>query len=126
MRGQQPYLTLSCLQAWAAQFGERLQFCIATRDGKIVAMAFFFEDGDTLYGRHWGSDANYDRLHFELCYSQCIDRCIARPLAHFHAGGQGGHKIARRFEHDLDHSTPRLVTTRLQTATQTDFNNTNT
>src|SRR3546814_11160145 len=36
MRGQQPYLTLSCLQAWAAQFGERLQFCIATRDRKSV------------------------------------------------------------------------------------------
>lgn len=104
MRGQQPYLNLACLQDWALQFGERLQFCVASLDSKIVAMAFFFEDGDTLYGRHWGADANYDSLHFELCYYQGIDRCFSRGLKHFDAGVQGGHKLARGFEIELAHS----------------------
>lgn len=105
MRGQQPYLNLTCLQDWATRFGERLQFCLATLADKIVAMAFFFEDGDTLYGRHWGADANYDSLHFELCYYQGIDRCFERKLRHFDAGVQGGHKLARGFETELAHST---------------------
>lgn len=98
MRGQEPYLSLRCLQDWAAHYGERFQFCIARRDGEPVAMAFFFEDGDTLYGRHWGADANYDSLHFELCYYQGIERCLARGLRHFDAGVQGEHKLARGFE----------------------------
>lgn len=104
MRGQQPYLNLQCLQAWARQFGERMQFCLAYRDGEIVAMAFFFEDGDTLYGRHWGADATYDGLHFELCYYQGIERCLARGLPHFDAGVQGEHKLARGFEIELAQS----------------------
>jgi predicted N-acyltransferase len=104
MRGQQPYLNLACLRDWAAHFGERLQFCVARRGGAIVAMAFFFEDRDTLYGRHWGADASYDGLHFELCYYQGIERCLARGLAHFDAGVQGEHKLARGFEIELAHS----------------------
>src|SRR3546814_1822358 len=79
-------------------------------------MAFFFEDGDTLYGRHWGSDANYDSLHFELCYYQGIDRCFARRLAHFDAGVQGGHKLARGFETELAHSAHWFEHTGFQAA----------
>jgi predicted N-acyltransferase len=104
MRGQSPYLTIACLQDWAAHYGERFQFCLASRGGAIVAMAFFFEDGDTLYGRHWGADANYDSLHFELCYYQGIERCLNRGLRHFDAGVQGEHKLARGFEMELAHS----------------------
>ncbi|NGY05781.1 GNAT family N-acetyltransferase [Solimonas terrae] len=104
MRGQAPYLNLACLQDWAAHFGERLQFCVARQAGEMVAMAFFFEDGDTLYGRHWGADASYDGLHFELCYYQGIERCLARGLKHFDAGVQGEHKLARGFEIELAHS----------------------
>lgn len=104
VRGQEPYLNLECLQAWAAHYRERLQFCLALHDGRIAAMAFFFEDGDTLYGRHWGAEAAYDGLHFELCYYQGIERCLARGLAHFDAGVQGEHKLARGFTFELAHS----------------------
>ncbi|MFT4047206.1 MAG: GNAT family N-acetyltransferase [Solimonas sp.] len=108
-RGQEPYLNLACLRAWAAAFGERLQFCLARLDGAIVAIAFFFEDGDTLYGRHWGADAAYDALHFELCYYQGIDRCFARGLACFDAGVQGEHKLARGFAPELAYSAHHFV-----------------
>ncbi|MGH8444634.1 MAG: GNAT family N-acetyltransferase [Solimonas sp.] len=97
MRGQEPYLNLDCLRAWAAAFGAHMPFCLALHDGRIVALAFFFEDGDTLYGRHWGAAAQFDGLHFELCYYQGIERCFARGLAHFDAGVQGEHKLARGF-----------------------------
>lgn len=123
MRGQQPYLNLACLQDWATQFGERLQFCIATLNDKIVAMAFFFEEGDTLYGRHWGSDANYDSLHFELCYYQGIDRCFARGLTHFDAGVQGSHKLARGFETELAHSAHWFAHAGFHAAIQRAFDN---
>ncbi|WP_169729276.1 GNAT family N-acetyltransferase [Solimonas soli] len=100
-RGQEPYLTLACLRAWAGAFGERLQFCLARHDGRLAALAFFFEDGDTLYGRHWGAEAAYDALHFELCYYQGIERCCARGLRRFDAGVQGEHKLARGFAAEL-------------------------
>lgn len=100
-RGQEPYLNLTCLRAWAAAFGERMQFCLAWHGEQLAAIAFFFEDGDTLYGRHWGADALYDALHFELCYYQGIERCFARGLQHFDAGVQGEHKQARGFAAEL-------------------------
>lgn len=104
IRGQQPYLNLDCLQRWARSYGPRMQFCLARQHGRIVAMAFFFEDGDTLYGRHWGAGAQYDALHFELCYYQGIEHCHARGLRHFDAGVQGEHKLARGFTAELAHS----------------------
>lgn len=104
MRGQQPYLTPDCLQQWSRAFGTRLQFCLAHHRQKITAMAFFFEDGDTLYGRHWGADGSYDGLHFELCYYQGVERCLQRGLAHFDAGVQGEHKRSRGFTTELAHS----------------------
>nr|WP_240954450.1 GNAT family N-acetyltransferase [Solimonas marina] len=100
MRGQEPYLTLACLRQWATHYGERFWFCLARLDERIAAMAFFFEDGDTLYGRHWGAEADFDGLHFELCYYQGIERCLQRGLQHFDAGVQGQHKLARGFEHE--------------------------
>lgn len=105
-RGQAPYLNLECLRLWAATFGERLQFCIArgAHDGEAVALAFFFEEGDSLYGRHWGTSRQIDGLHFELCYYQGIERCLARGLTHFDAGVQGEHKRTRGFSLELAHS----------------------
>ena len=104
IRGQQPYLNLDCLQRWAAHYGERMPFCVAYRDDSLVAMAFFFQDRDTLYGRHWGADDQYNGLHFELCYYQGIERCLAQGLMHFDAGVQGEHKRARGFTTELAHS----------------------
>lgn len=98
VRGQAPYLNQVCLQAWATNFGPSMQLCLARHQGQLIAMAFFFVDGDTLYGRHWGAAADFHSLHFELCYYQGIDYAIANGLRRFDAGVQGGHKLARGFE----------------------------
>lgn len=109
MRGQAPYFNLACLKAWAQAYPQQMLFCQAWREGELVAMAFFFRDGDTLYGRHWGADAHYELLHFELCYYQGIDYCLREHLAHFDAGVQGGHKRLRGFDAELAHSAHWFV-----------------
>ncbi len=104
VRGQQPYLNLECLKQWAARLGERMQFCVARRDDELCAMAFFFRDGDTLYGRHWGSSVDDPMLHFELCYYRGIEYAIEQGLACFDAGVQGEHKLLRGFDPERAYS----------------------
>ncbi len=98
VRGQRPYLNLQCLQGWAANLGPAMQFCLARRQGSIVAMAFYFRESDTLYGRHWGGDADERGLHFELCCYQGVQHCIDNGLQQFDAGVQGEHRLQRGFE----------------------------
>lgn len=98
VRGQEAYLGLDTLQRWARAFPEQLLFCRALdAAGVPQAMAYFFRDGDTLYGRHWGCAEQHAFLHFELCYYQGIDYCIRERLARFDAGVQGEHKLPRGF-----------------------------
>ncbi len=104
VRGQAPYLNLECLQLWAARLGERMQFCLARRDGELCAMAFFFRDGTTLYGRHWGANVDDPLLHFELCYYSGIEYAIAHRLHCFDAGVQGEHKLLRGFDPERAYS----------------------
>jgi predicted N-acyltransferase len=104
LRGQEPYLNLDCLRRWAQAFPKEFLFCIARRDARPIALAFFFRDEAALYGRHWGASEQVDGLHFELCYYQGIDYCIAHRLAHFDAGVQGEHKPARGFDAVASHS----------------------
>lgn len=74
----------------------------AEREYKTVAIALFFYDETTLYGRNWGIKPEYEKeypyLHFELCYYQGIDFCIENQLTKFEAGAQGEHKLLRGFE----------------------------
>ena len=63
----------------------------------MVAVAITLQGGDTLYGRHWGAADRYHSLHFETCYYQGIEHCIREGLAHFDAGAQGEHKLARGY-----------------------------
>ena len=116
LRGQSPYLNLQCLQLWAQRLGERMRFCIARENGEPVAMAFFFEDGGTLYGRHWGAAGRYDGLHFELCYYRGLEWCLQHGLAHFDAGVQGEHKLARGFRAERAHSAHWFAHERLRDA----------
>jgi predicted N-acyltransferase len=57
-----------------------------------------FVGSDTLYGRYWGCQAEYNALHFEACYYQGLDYCIEHGLVRFDSGAQGEHKISRGFE----------------------------
>jgi predicted N-acyltransferase len=82
---------------------------LAERDGVPVAAAIFFQGGDTLYGRYWGSSGHEDCLHFEACYYQGIEHCITRGLERFDPGTQGEHKLARGFEPTLTQSAHWLA-----------------
>ena len=85
-------------QAVARAMPDQILLFLAEVQGKVVAGALMYQDGTTLYGRHWGCDRYVDSLHFELCYYQGIEHCIRRGLARFDPGAQGEHKIARGFE----------------------------
>lgn len=104
VRGQRPYLNLACLQDWATRLGAAMQCCLARARDRLVAMAYFFCDGEQLYGRHWGASADHALLHFELCYYQGIDYAIAHRLRRFDAGVQGEHKLLRGFDVECAHS----------------------
>ena len=66
-----------------------------------VAAAIFFWSQEALYGRYWGSAADYHSLHFETCYHQGIEFCIEHGVKRFEPGTQGEHKVSRGFEPTL-------------------------
>lgn len=97
-RQSQPYLNLAFFLTLASTMPEQLQLIFAIKDSQPVAAALFIEGTDSLFGRYWGCDDEYDVLHFEACYYQGIDYCITQGLKRFDSGAQGEHKIARGFE----------------------------
>lgn len=97
-KGGQPYLNLAFFQQIAASMGDQLLMVLAMKDGKPIAAALSFVGSDTLYGRYWGCDEEYNSLHFETCYYQGLDYCIEQGLKRFDSGAQGEHKISRGFE----------------------------
>ena len=99
--GHTPYLNVDFFSRVARAMPDKLVVKLAVRDKLPVAAAIFFRSSDTLYGRYWGSNADYHSLHFEACYYQGIDYCIEQGLARFEPGTQGEHKIARGFEPSL-------------------------
>ena len=77
---------------------ESLFLIMASKADKFVAGALFFKGADTLFGRYWGAEQDYDNLHFETCYYQGIEYCIQHGISLFDAGAQGEHKLRRGFE----------------------------
>jgi len=96
-RGNPPYFTLDFFRRIAATLPDSLMVKLATLDRQPVAAAVFLRGEDTLYGRYWGTAADFHSLHFETCYYQGIDYCIREGLVRFEPGTQGEHKIARGF-----------------------------
>lgn len=93
----QPYLNLAFFEALGRSMPEQILLVLARHEGTPVAAALNLFDNASLYGRYWGSVADIPGLHFETCYYQAIEFCIERKLAHFDAGAQGRHKLARGF-----------------------------
>lgn len=89
---------------------------LARQQGREVASAICLRDGHSLYGRHWGCDARFDKLHFELCYYQGLDYCIGEGLRRFDPGAQGEHKISRGFLPTATWSAHWIADRRLRTA----------
>ena len=96
-RGREPYLNREFFERVAATMPSNLVVILARQHGVPIATALCFRSGTTLYGRYWGSSADYHSLHFETCYYQGIDYCIREGLERFEPGTQGEHKIARGF-----------------------------
>lgn len=96
-RGRAPYLNRAFFDQIAATMPEALIVMLARYQRDPIATAICFRGGDTLYGRYWGSLADFHSLHFEACYYQGIEYCIAQGLQRFEPGTQGEHKISRGF-----------------------------
>lgn len=96
-KGNYPALTREFFAHLAHALPAQVRACIARHEGRPTAMTFCLRDGETLYGRYWGSVATVPLLHFEACYYQGIAHCIANGIARFEPGAQGEHKIARGF-----------------------------
>jgi len=96
-RGRPPYLNRAFFDAIAASMPENIVLVLARFGSQPIATAVCFRSDDTLYGRYWGSLADFHSLHFETCYYQGIDYCITHGLRNFEPGTQGEHKISRGF-----------------------------
>ncbi|MBV0932215.1 GNAT family N-acetyltransferase [Marinobacterium weihaiense] len=97
-RGRRGYLSADFFHRLLADMAEHLLMVLAEHEGQPVAAALYVIGDDTLYGRYWGCNAEYDSLHFEACYYQGIEFCIEQGLARFDPGAQGEHKIQRGFQ----------------------------
>jgi predicted N-acyltransferase len=96
-RGREPYLNREFFAEIAATMPHNLLVILARHRGTPIAAAICFRSNTALYGRYWGSLADFHSLHFETCYYQGIDYCIRERLERFEPGTQGEHKIARGF-----------------------------
>jgi predicted N-acyltransferase len=95
--GHGGYLNRAFFTETAAGMGEQVVMVLAYLEGQAVAGALYFRSRDTLYGRYWGCEREFDCLHFEACYYQGIEYCIRHGLQRFDPGAQGEHKIQRGF-----------------------------
>ena len=96
-RGRPPYLDRPFFDEIAETMPENVVVILGRYRRQPVASAICFRGGDSLYGRYWGSVADFHSLHFETCYYQGIEYCIREGLARFEPGTQGEHKISRGF-----------------------------
>jgi len=96
-RGRAPYLNREFFGEIARTMPENLVIVLARFGKRPIATAICFRSHNTLYGRYWGSLADFHSLHFEACYYQGIDYCIREGLSRFEPGTQGEHKLSRGF-----------------------------
>jgi len=90
-------LNLAFFKALGTTMPDNILILFAKYNNEYVASAFCIRGEKTLYGRHWGCNAHFNNLHFELCYYQGLEYCINNGLTHFEPGAQGEHKIYRGF-----------------------------
>lgn len=114
--GHEPYLTREFFDEIVRTLPDSLMVKLAVYQGIPVAAAIFFWYPGALYGRYWGSAADFHSLHFETCYHQGIEFCIERGIARFEPGTQGEHKVSRGFEPTLTHSAHSITDPRFREA----------
>ena len=114
--GHGGYLNRDFFTETAAGMGEHVIMVLAYLEDRPVAGALYFRSADTLFGRYWGAEHEYDCLHFEACYYQGIEYCIANGLKRFDPGAQGEHKIQRGFRPVKTYSNHWIADPRLSEA----------
>jgi uncharacterized protein len=97
------YLTADTFWRWGQAMANEMVVFAAFVDDQMVAASLCFQSETTLYGRYWGSEQDFNFLHFECCYYSGIDYCIKQGLQFFDAGAQGEHKLQRGFAPVLRH-----------------------
>jgi len=97
-RGHEHYLSSEFFVSVAAMLPRSIMVKLAMLQDQPIAAAIYFRSDDALYGRYWGSAAEFHSLHFETCYYQGIEYCIEHGLQRFEPGTQGEHKVPRGFE----------------------------
>lgn len=90
-----PYLNLEFFNRIGAALPENTLMVVGSRNGRRICAALGLHDGETLWGRYWGTAEFVSGLHFEACYYQSIEFCIEQGLNRFEGGAQGVHKLAR-------------------------------
>ena len=104
MRGQQGYLNQRFFLQLAKAMPEQMLLINAQQNGRDIAAALCFKNSEKLFGRYWGSAADFQFLHFETCYYQGQEYAIEHGIKSFDSGAQGEHKIQRGFEPIITHS----------------------
>ncbi|HEY4393348.1 MAG TPA: GNAT family N-acetyltransferase [Polyangia bacterium] len=102
--GGHAYLSAEFFEIARETLADRWVSTLAYQGGRPVAGTINFEKGAHLYGRYWGCLADFQMVHFELCYYQLIERAIAKRQTLFEAGAQGEHKLKRGLGPALTHS----------------------
>ena len=97
LHGRRPYLNRAFFAEVSRTMPENVLVIVARHGSTPIAAAICFKGGGALYGRYWGSLADFHSLHFETCYYQGIEHCIREGLQKFEPGVQGEHKISRGF-----------------------------
>jgi predicted N-acyltransferase len=114
--GHEPYLARAFFTEISRTLGDALMVKVAMHSGRPVAAAIFFRGADVLFGRYWGSAADFHSLHFETCYHQGIEYCIEHGIRRFEPGTQGEHKVSRGFEPTLTWSAHFISDRRFRSA----------
>ena len=111
-----PYLNFAFFKKVVETMPNQVVLIMAWKADRAVGATFGFTGDDSYYGRYWGCDEEYDKLHFEACYYQGIEYCIANRLRYFDPGAQGEHKIARGFRPTICYSAHYIFDPRLNAA----------
>ncbi|MEH6592849.1 MAG: GNAT family N-acetyltransferase [Halioglobus sp.] len=114
--GHGGYLNREFFTETAASMGKQVIMVLAYEGQQAVAGSLYFRSSDTLFGRYWGAEKEFDCLHFEACYYQGIEYCIANGLQRFDPGAQGEHKIQRGFRPVKTYSNHWIADPRLSAA----------
>lgn len=109
------FLTPAFFDGLRKQFQGNMLFIAAFAPGESepLAMSLLIVSGGRLFGRYWGTRAEVEFLHFELCYYQPMEWMIERGLRLFDPGMGGVHKAFRGFVSTPNYSLHKFYNPRL-------------